>query len=177
VSYTDDLNRDTQARLVQVVPQHPALFNMTVLENVRYSCPNASEQDAVHAMNSAHCDFVSGLDGGMNYPVGKDGCRLSGGQRQRIGLARAFLANPVFLVLDEPASSMDTEGDNALKDSLAACRSSHRGLLIITHRAKTLEIADRVVVIKEGRVVEEGTLHELQTRKNGELIALMPDLE
>jgi len=184
-----ELNRSTQAKLVQVVPQEPALFNMSVLDNVRYSRPDASREEAIRAMKSAHCGFaLSGdndkdsngaeYDKGLQYVVGRNGARLSGGQRQRIGLARAFLADPVFLILDEPNASMDNEGETALNDALQACRSANRGLLIITHRAKTLEIADRVLVLKQGRVVEEGTLNELlQKGSSGELVTLMPDLE
>ncbi|VEU44697.1 unnamed protein product [Pseudo-nitzschia multistriata] len=171
-----DLERRDRASLVQVVPQAPALFDMTILDNVRYSRPDASEEDVRTAMDSAHCDFVSNLDGGLDYQVGRNGIRLSGGQRQRIGLARAFLANPVFLVLDEPSSAMDAEGEASLSDTMAACKSSNRGLLIITHRAKTLELADRILVLKDGQVVEEGKLGALKKRKNGELVALMSDL-
>eukprot|EP00536_Pseudo-nitzschia_multiseries_P010438 jgi/Psemu1/289089/fgenesh1_pg.318_\ len=171
-----DLERSDRVRLLQVVPQAPALFNTTILENVRYSRPDASESDVRKAMDSAQCDFVSMLEGGLEHTVGRNGIKLSGGQRQRIGLARAFLANPVFLVLDEPSSSMDAEGEASLKDAMAACRSSNRGLLVITHRTKTLELADRILVLKDGKVVEEGTLEELKKRKDGELVALMADL-
>jgi len=171
-----DLERPDRVRLLQLVPQAPALFNTTILENVRYSRPDASEADVRKAMDSAHCEFVSKLEGGLYYTVGRNGIKMSGGQRQRIGLARAFLANPVFLVLDEPSSSMDAEGEASLKDAMAACRSSNRGLLVITHRAKTLELADRILVLKDGRVAEEGTLEELKKRKDGELVSLMSDL-
>lgn len=176
VNYLRNLERKDQVNLIQMVPQAPALFDMTVLDNVRYSRPDASEEDVQTAMNSANCKFVSNLEGGLNYQVGRNGIRLSGGQRQRIGLARAFLANPVFLVLDEPSSAMDAEGTASLKDTMEACRASNRGLLIITHRAKTLELADRILVLKDGSVVEEGKLEELQKRKDSELVALMSDL-
>ena len=91
-------------------------------------------------------------------------------------VGRAFLANPVFLVLDEPSSAMDAEGELTLKDTLISCRASNRGLLIITHRAKTLELADRILVLKDGKVAEEGKLKDLQRQKNGELVSLMSDL-
>jgi ABC-type multidrug transport system fused ATPase/permease subunit len=176
VNYSADIDRRTQAKLVQVVPQQPALFNMTVLENVRYSHPDATEDDIMAALKSAHGGFVNDLDGKLQYQVGRGGSRLSGGQRQKIGLARALLADPVFLILDEPNSSMDVEAETALNDTLKACRESSRGLLIVTHRAKTLEIVDRVLVMKDGHVVEEGTMAKLQ-QLNGEFSALMPDLE
>lgn len=175
LNYITEIERKDRVNLIQVVPQVPAIFNMTILENVRYSCPDASDADIRAAMKNANCDFVSNLREGLEYQVGRNGIRLSGGQRQRIGLARAFLANPTFLVLDEPASAMDAEGEQALKDIMTACRASNRGLLIITHRAKTLELADRILVLKDGKVAEEGKLKELQ-KINGELMSLMSDL-
>ncbi|KAL3915784.1 MAG: hypothetical protein SGILL_005483 [Bacillariaceae sp.] len=177
VNYSNDLDSHTQARLVQVVPQEPALFNMSIFDNVRYSHPDATEDDVMAALKSAHGGFVDSLDGKLQYQVGRGGSRLSGGQRQKIGLARALLADPVFLILDEPNSSMDQEAETALNDTMKACRESKRGLLIITHRAKTLEIVDRVVVMKGGHVVENGTMEQLQKKKDGEFNALMPDLE
>ena len=176
LNYITDVDRKDRVNLIQVVPQVPAIFNTTILENVRYSSPDAPEEDVCIAMKSANCDFVSKLEGGLEYQVGRNGIRLSGGQRQRIGLARAFLANPVFLVLDEPSSAMDAEGEQTLKDTLISCRASNRGLLIITHRAKTLELADRIIVLKDGKVAEEGKLEELKRQKNGELVSLMSDL-
>lgn len=177
LNYINDVERKDRVNLIQVVPQAPAIFNTTIVENVRYSCPEASDEAVSVAMKSANCDFVSKLEGGVEYQVGRDGIRLSGGQRQRIGLARAFLANPVFLVLDEPSSAMDAEGELTLKDTLMSCRTSNRGLLIITHRAKTLELADRIIVLKDGKIAEEGKLKELQMKKNGELASLMSDLD
>jgi ABC-type multidrug transport system fused ATPase/permease subunit len=177
VDYARELDREIQAKLVQVVPQNPALFNTTVMENVRYSCPEAQDEDVQKAMKAANCEgFVSRLEGGMHYQVGRNGSKLSGGQRQRLGLARALLANPAFLVLDEPASALDSEGETAVADAIEVCRASNRALLVISHRVKTLELADRVLVLKEGVVVEEGTLAELRKKPEGELCKLIPDL-
>jgi ABC-type multidrug transport system fused ATPase/permease subunit len=177
LNYSTALDRRTQAKLIQVVPQSPALFNMSIMDNVLYSRPDATKEDVMNAMTSVNCnEFVSALDGGMDYQVGRNGSRLSGGQRQRLGLARAILADPVFLVLDEPVSSMDAEGESAVKDTIDACRSSKKGLLVVTHSAKTLELADRIVVLQDAEVVEEGTLDQLQTRKNCALMTLMPEL-
>jgi ABC-type multidrug transport system fused ATPase/permease subunit len=174
--YVRDLERAEQAKLVQVVPQHPAIFGATILENVKYTRPEATEEEVMEALRAANAEhFVSKLEGGLMYSVGRNGSRLSGGQRQRIGLARALLANPMFLVLDEPASSLDAEGESAIGDAIKACRASDRSLLVITHRVKTVMLADRVVVLKEGQVAEQGIFSELQT-KGGELVKLMPDL-
>jgi ABC-type multidrug transport system fused ATPase/permease subunit len=177
LDYTNELDRNHQTHIVQVVPQSPALFNTTILENIKYSCPEASDEDVVAVMKTANCDgFVSKLDGGIHYQVGRNGSRLSGGQRQRIGLARALLSDPVILVLDEPTSSLDSEGETAVADAIKACRASNRGLLIITHRKKTLELADRVMVVKDGMIVESGPLKELRKQTDGELCTLVPDL-
>jgi len=173
----NDLDRQVQKNLVQVVPQNPALFNTSVLENVRYSNPSASKEDAMKAMRSANCDFVNELDGGINYLVGPNGSKLSGGQRQRLGIARALLSDPCILVLDEPTSSMDFEGETAVADAVEACRGTPgRGLLLITHRTKSLELADDVIVLKDGKIVEQGAFQDLKENKESELCGLMPDL-
>lgn len=172
-----DLDRNMQKNLVQVVPQSPALFNTTVLENVRYSNPSASKSDAQKAMDLANCEFVAKLEGGLDYLVGPNGCNLSGGQRQRLGIARALLSDPCILVLDEPTSAMDHEGETAVADAVDACRGSPgRALLLITHRAKSLELADEVIVLKDGTVVEQGTFQDLKNKKNSAMCELMPDL-
>lgn len=163
LNYITDIEREDQVKLIQVVPQVPVIFNMSILDNVRYSRPDASEDNVSAAMKEANCDFVSNLKGASGYHTGRNGIRLTGGQRQRIGLARAFLVNPAFLVLDEPSSAMDAEGEQALKDTMIACRDSNRGLLIITHCAKSLELADRILVLKEGIITEA-------KKENGELI-------
>lgn len=174
--YVTELARAEQAKLVQVVPQHPAIFGATILDNVKYSRPEATEDEVVKALRAANAEqFVSKLEGGLMYQVGRNGSRLSGGQRQRLGLARALLANPVFLILDEPTSSLDAEGESAVADAVTACRESDRSLLVITHRVKTVTLADRVVVLKEGRIAEQGTFSQLQ-QQQGELFRLMPDL-
>jgi len=174
------LDRKLQKQLVQIVPQNPALFDTSILNNVKYSCPEATHEQVMEAMKTANCNFVSTLEGGVQYKVGPNGCKLSGGQRQRIGLARALLSDPACLVLDEPTASLDAEGQTAVTDAVLACRgndkSKGRALLLITHRAKTLEVADIVLVIKNGEIVESGTYQTVSTKKDSELISLMPDL-
>jgi ABC-type multidrug transport system fused ATPase/permease subunit len=177
IDYINGLDRKNQTSLVQVVPQNPAIFNNSIFENIRYSRPDATHEEISKAMTAANCDeFVSRLEENLHFQVGRNGSKLSGGQRSRIGLARALLTDPRFLVLDEPASSLDSEGESAILDAIQACRAANRALFVITHRAKTLSLADRVVVLKEGKIVQAGNLSELKADKNGELFNLMPDL-
>jgi len=166
------------AKLVSIVPQNPALFATTILENIQYSNPAASEEEVKEVTNLINAaPFIAKLEDGMSYNVGRDGCRLSGGQRQRIALARALLMKPSVLVLDEPTSQLDVEGESAVEDAIRACRASGTSLLLITHKEKTLSMADHVAVLQDGRVVETGTYEELKRKEGGALLNLMPDLE
>lgn len=176
------VSKTCKKNLVQIVPQQTALFNMTILENIRYGNPDASEEDVRRALKRANCEaLISKLEGGIHFVVGLNGSKLSGGERQRLALARALLSDPILLCMDEPASSLDSEGETAVADALRACRESDqdgqgRALLLITHQAKTLELVDEIVVLEEGVIVETGTFKELSTRPNSELCHLMPEL-
>lgn len=178
------LNRKDQSALVQLVPQHPAFFNMSIRDNVTYTNPSASEEDIAKALEDANCTaFMSKLEGGgLDYMVGRNGCKLSGGQRQRLALARALLSDPALLILDEPNSAMDAEGESAVSDIVKACRNesgatNKRGLLLISHRAATLHLADKIVVMKDGTIVEVGSYEDLSRDSSSELCQLMPDLQ
>mmetsp|Transcript_8391 Transcript_8391/g.9219 ORF Transcript_8391/g.9219 Transcript_8391/m.9219 type:complete len:688 (+) Transcript_8391:103-2166(+) len=177
------LDRKTQSHLVQLVPQQPVMFEMSVKENVTYTNPNASDEEIQIVLNASNCNaFISQKDGGLDYNVGRNGCKLSGGQRQRLALARALLSDPALLILDEPNSHLDAEGDNAVADAVRTCRDGNisgkkRGLLLITHRVSTLELADRVIVLKNGEIVEEGKYVDLVESKESALCQLMPDLQ
>lgn len=176
-----ELDRKSQTSLIQVVPQHPALFDTTIKSNVAYSNPDASDDEIEKALTIANCDgFISKLDGGLNFLVGRNGMKLSGGQRQRLALARALLSDPCVLILDEPTSALDAEGESAVTDAVHACRAGKdgqkNGLLLITHRASTLQIADLIVVLKDGEIVEKGNYEELSTNKESALCELMSEL-
>jgi ABC-type multidrug transport system fused ATPase/permease subunit len=177
-----ELDRESQTKLIQVVPQHPALFDTSIRNNLVYSSPDASESSIEKALKLANCnDFISKLEGGLDFRVGRNGMCLSGGQRQRLALARALLSDPCLLILDEPTSALDSEGEEAVMDAVHACRSGDngdatRGLLLITHRASTLKVADLIVVLKEGQVVAEGTYSDLTKKKDSELCELMAEL-
>ena len=171
------LNAACKKTLVQIVPQSVALFNTSILENVRYYKKDASEDQVRRALGLANCDeFVDGLEGGMDFVVGRNGDKLSGGERQRLALARALLSEPSFLILDEPGSSLDAQGESAVNDALDACRNGKQSLLLITHNAKNLDHADMVLVLDRGRIVEAGQVVDLKSNPNSALMKLMPDL-
>lgn len=179
------LSKTTKKCLVQVIPQTTSLFNMSILENVRYSNPAASVADVQRALHEANCDdFVSRLGGGgtasagnsgiiETFCIGLNGCKLSGGERQRLALARALLSDPAVLVMDEATTSMDAQGSTAVSEAVRSARS-RRAMLLVTHQPKTLELADVVLVLKEGRIVEEGAFATLRSDPNSELCKLMP---
>lgn len=177
------LERKVQSSLVQLVPQQPAFFDMSIGDNVTYTNPDATKEAIDKALETANCSgFISKLDAGLDHNVGRNGSKLSGGERQRLALARALLSDPALLILDEPNSSMDGEGENAVSDVVTACRDgdadgTKRGLLLISHRVSSLHLADKIVVLKDGEIAEQGSFEELSTNSNSELCQLMPDLQ
>merc|ERR1712238_426066 len=177
------LNRNTQSQLVQIVPQRPSLFNMSIIDNVKYSNPNATEESVKFALTAANCDeFISKLDGGSSYIVGSNGNKLSGGQQSRISLARSLLTKSCLLILDEPTSSLDGEGENAVTKIIQICRNGDannkkRALLLISHRMASLRLADLIVVLKDGQIAEQGSYSELSGDGSSELWKLMAKMK
>jgi len=176
-----DLDKASKQKLVQAVLQSTALFNLSILENVRYGNPEATEEEVLFALKQANCEnFVSKLEGGLNFVVGLNGCKLSGGERQRLALARALLSDPVCLVMDEPTTSLDAQGESAVVEALQSCRNGARGnqraMLLITHQAKSLTLADEILVMQGGAIVERGSFDELRSNPKSELCKLMPEL-
>ncbi|MES2682838.1 MAG: ABC transporter ATP-binding protein/permease [Pseudomonadota bacterium] len=151
---------------IGVVPQDVVLFNDTLLENLRYADPEASTADVERALQQAHLgSFVAQLPKGLETMVGERGLKLSGGEKQRVAIARALLKNPRVLIFDEATSSLDTLSEQAILAALAEA-AVQRTVLVIAHRLSTVTHADRIVVLDQGRVAEQGT-HETLLQQGG----------
>jgi subfamily B ATP-binding cassette protein MsbA len=148
-------------RRIAYVPQETVLFAGTVRENIAYGKPDASLEEVVRAAVAANADgFIRQLPRGYDTPLDEAGLTLSGGQRQRIAIARALLMDPEFIVLDEATSSLDTESEALVQEAIERLMTG-RTALVIAHRLSTVRRAHRIVVLAEGRVVEEGTYDQL----------------
>ena len=154
-----DISRVTQQSLreaISVVPQDISLFHRSILENIRYGRPTASDDEVLRAAIAARCDFVEKLPEGLATMVGDRGIKVSGGQRQRIAIARAFLKDAPILLLDEATAALDTESEEAIREALGRLMRG-RTVIAIAHRLATLRNFDRVVVLKGGRIIEDGS--------------------
>src|SRR3989440_2793065 len=153
-----DIARVSQQSLrqaISVVPQDISLFQRSILENIRYVRPNATDDEVLRAAISARCDFVDMLPEGLATLVGERGVKLSGGQRQRIAIARAFLKDAPILLLDEATAALDSESEEAIREALGRLMRG-RTVIAIAHRLATLRNFDRVVVLKDGNIIEDG---------------------
>jgi ATP-binding cassette subfamily B protein len=146
---------------IAIVPQEPVIFSSSAMDNIRYGRPEASDEEVRTAASAAYAEeFITRLPEGYDTFLGERGVRLSGGQRQRIAIARAILKNPPLLLLDEATSALDAESERMVQ---AALETAMRGrtTLVIAHRLATVQRADRIVVLDQGRLVELGTHAEL----------------
>jgi ATP-binding cassette, subfamily B, bacterial len=155
------LTQDSLRAAIAVVPQEVSLFHRSILENIRYGRPSASDNEVIAAAQAAYADdFVRCLPAGYETMIGERGAKLSGGQRQRLGIARAILKNAPILILDEATSALDSTSETAIQRSLRTLMQG-RTVLAIAHRVSTLAALDRIIVLDNGRIVEDGSPGEL----------------
>ena len=156
-----DLSTESLRNTVGIVLQESFLFSGTIEDNIRYSCENATHEQVVEAakMANAH-DFIMEQTGGYQAIVGENGAMLSGGQKQRIAIARAILKNPAVLILDEATSALDTVAEAAVQEALDTLMQN-RTTVIIAHRLSTVRNADLIVVLKDGKIAQQGSHSQL----------------
>lgn len=159
-----DLTLKSLRGLIGIVTQDTILFNDTVAANIGYGTPGATLEAIEHAARRAHAhDFIQALDGGYDAMIGERGALLSGGQRQRLAIARALLRNPPILILDEATSALDTESERQVQAALDELMEG-RTVFAIAHRLSTIRHADRILVLEQGRIAEQGSHRELLER-------------
>jgi len=149
------VTQDSLRAAISVVPQDTSLFHRSVMENIRYGRPDATDEEVLQAAVAARCEFIEALPEGFATKVGDRGLRLSGGQRQRIAIARGFLKKAPILLLDEATSALDSESEEAIREALERLMRG-RTVLAIAHRLSTLRSFDRIVVLQAGRIVQDG---------------------
>jgi ATP-binding cassette subfamily B protein len=159
-----DIPVSTRRAAMAVVPQEVLLFGGTIRENIEYGRPGASEEEVMEAAQKANAHkFIDEFPEGYDAIVGPRGVKLSGGQRQRIAIARAVLADPKILLLDEATSALDSESERLVQEALNELMKG-RTSLIIAHRLGTVKSADKILVLKDGKFVEDGSHSELMAK-------------
>ncbi len=166
-----DVTQQSLRRNIAYVPQEAMLFHRSIAENIAYGKPDATREEIREAARLANADgFIEDLPQGFDTLVGERGIKLSGGQRQRVAIARAILADAPILVLDEATSALDSESEAAVQDALRTLMRG-RTAIVVAHRLSTVASLDRIIVLRDGVVVEDGTHEELLARE-GEYAAL-----
>ena len=148
-------------RNYSIVFQDVTLFDNTIMENIRLGRQNATDEEVIKAAKAARCEeFVSRLPEGYQSRIGENGCTLSGGERQRISIARAILKDAPVIILDEATASMDVENESMVQEALSELLRD-KTVLVIAHRMRTVAGADKIVVLEDGKVAEQGRPEEL----------------
>jgi ATP-binding cassette subfamily B protein len=161
----ETLDMRTVRRLMSVVPQETILFSGSIRENIIYGLSDISDEKLNEVLVAANLtELVSGLPEGLDTRIGEDGAMLSGGQRQRIAIARALIRDPRILVLDEATSALDVVSEKKVQEAIE-CAVQNRTTFIVAHRLSTIRRADRIVVMKEGRIAEIGSYEELLAQR------------
>ena len=164
------VTRVTQESLWQMtsmVPQDPILFHRSLMENIRYGKPEATDDEVIEASQRAHChEFITSFPDGYETMVGERGVKLSGGERQRVAIARAILRDAPILLMDEATSSLDSNSEHLIQDALSTLMQG-KTVIVIAHRLSTIMKMDRIIVMDSGRIVEEGNHHDLLRMDKG----------
>jgi ABC-type transport system involved in Fe-S cluster assembly fused permease/ATPase subunit len=156
-----EVTQESLRHAIGIVPQDTVLFNESIYYNIHYAHPAASKEEVIHAARMAHIhEFIESLPQGYDTVVGERGLKLSGGEKQRIAIARVILKNPPILIFDEATSSLDSRSEQAILQSLEEVAEQHT-TLAIAHRLSTIIDADKILVMEQGRIVEQGNHHEL----------------
>jgi len=160
-----EVNLNSFRKHLGVVLQDDFLYEGTIRENILFPRPDASEEELLAAVEAAYVkEFTDRFDDGLDTVIGERGVKLSGGQRQRISIARAMLANPKIIILDEATSNLDTESESFIQKSLNVLMKD-RTTFVIAHRLSTIQQADQILVIEDGRIAESGKHEELLEAK------------
>jgi ATP-binding cassette, subfamily B, bacterial len=162
-----DVTRESLWKSIALVNQDPILFHRSLKENIRYGRPSATDKDVIQAAKLANChQFIEKLPEGYQTHVGERGVKLSGGERQRVAIARAILKNSPILVLDEATSSLDSESEGLIQEALDRLMKD-KTVIVIAHRLSTIMKMDRIIVVDNGKIIEEDTHDELLNKKTG----------
>jgi ATP-binding cassette subfamily B protein len=162
-----DITLDSLRKAIAFVPQDTSLFHRSIRENIKYSNEYATDAAVKKAADlSQASEFIKSLPHGYDTLVGERGVKLSGGQRQRIAIARAFLKDAPIVILDEATSSLDSQSEHAIQESIEELMK-HRTVIAIAHRLSTLKKMDRIIVIENGKIAEDGVPEELLKKPKG----------
>lgn len=162
-----DVTQDSLRENISFVPQDPTLFHRSLMDNIRYGKPDATDEEVIEAARKARChEFIAKLPEGYGTHVGERGVKLSGGERQRVAIARAILKDAPILILDEATSALDSESEHLIQDALKVLMEG-KTVIVIAHRLSTIMTMDRIIVVEDGRIVADGTHQELLNQDGG----------